>query len=223
MKIKLKESDLSNMIRSTIKKVLSESNSEYLNINKLIDIAKRAGDIVVDAKYAIEELGTQYGNKIPINAVVDTLSEYDMTIADLYNEGNSSTQPYLTFSQNDANKVDRIFQDRKLQSSNFNYEIEENENGITFKFPTNDDREEAFNIIKKAVYNGILQIKGSNQPNYDWLHNDIFESNNRKVKITQTELSEMIRSVVIECKKNQKVNGVQQIGESLKKKRPRNN
>lgn len=50
-----------------------------ITLGKLVTIAKEAGDIVLDAKSELEELGISYGNKIPVDKIKDILTNYDIT------------------------------------------------------------------------------------------------------------------------------------------------
>lgn len=191
-KIKIKESELRNLIQTIAKRVISEGveDEEFISIEQLIDIANKAGDYVIDAKDAIEDLGIAYGEKIPTSRVVEVLRNYDLTIDYLYN-GEEETYDW-NFSINDGEKINRI-----LQANNVDYEYRRDGDEIIFTFPTRDEKEKLFPLIKKAVENGELKLKGEDDPNYDWIHDDMFESKKiNKFRIKESELKSIIKEVV---------------------------
>jgi len=64
------------------KTTINENNS-FINLDTLIKYAKNAGDIVVDAKYALEDLAVYYNDKIPMNRVLQVLTNYDLELEDV--------------------------------------------------------------------------------------------------------------------------------------------
>lgn len=62
--------------------VLTEAKKFY-NTKEIAKMSNVAGDIVVDAKYAIQDLGVAYGDKVPAKELDKVLTEYDLEIEDL--------------------------------------------------------------------------------------------------------------------------------------------
>lgn len=192
-KIKIKESEFRILIQNVIRTVLKEDveSDQFINMEQLIDIAKKAGDYVLDAKYAVEDLGIAYGDKIPSDAVVDVLHEYDITIDDLYGGESEGLMEELVFSVNDGNKINQIF-----QANNIEYKYKNDGDDITFIFPSNQERENAMRLIAIAIKDKKLKIKGEGDPNYDWIHNDMFESKNNPKKIKKSEFKRLVRNTI---------------------------
>jgi hypothetical protein len=68
-------------------KVMDEAPAEKtITTKQLIAIANRAGNIVVDAKDNLMDLGAAYGDAIPMSRVREILRDYDLTAQDLKNE-----------------------------------------------------------------------------------------------------------------------------------------
>jgi hypothetical protein len=54
------------------------SGKGHFTMEQVLKLAKKAGDMVLDAKDALEELCEMYGEKIPAKEVFDVLDDYDM-------------------------------------------------------------------------------------------------------------------------------------------------
>jgi len=58
-----------------------------ISVEKLMDMADRAGEYCIDAKEALKELGSAYGSaQIPLDAIEERLYEYDMELSDVTDE-----------------------------------------------------------------------------------------------------------------------------------------
>lgn len=83
------------------KKYIRESKvneGKTINLKKLFRIAKKAGNVVIDAKDALIELGVAYGENIPVKRVNQVLTEYDLTdmiLKESINERKTIDSPYL--------------------------------------------------------------------------------------------------------------------------------
>ena len=55
------------------------SGKGHFTMEQVLKLAKKAGDMVLDAKDALEELCEMYGEKIPAKEVFDVLDDYDMS------------------------------------------------------------------------------------------------------------------------------------------------
>jgi hypothetical protein len=62
--------------------VITEAKKFY-NTKEISKMSNIAGDIVVDAKYAIQDLGVEYGNKVPAKELNKVLTEYDLELKDV--------------------------------------------------------------------------------------------------------------------------------------------
>ena len=62
--------------------VITEGKKFY-NTKEIVKMSNAAGDIVVDAKYAIQDLGVAYGDKVPAKELDKVLTNYDLEIEDL--------------------------------------------------------------------------------------------------------------------------------------------
>jgi len=51
-----------------------------ITTKKLLQIAKEAGKVVLDAQYELEELGVYYQDKIPYDQVKAILDSYDIQL-----------------------------------------------------------------------------------------------------------------------------------------------
>ena len=65
-----------------VKESLNEAKKFY-NTKEIVKMSNAAGDIVVDAKYAIQDLGVAYGDKVPAKELDKVLTNYDLEIEDL--------------------------------------------------------------------------------------------------------------------------------------------
>lgn len=59
------------------------SNKQTITTAELLKIAKKAGQIVIDAERDLVQLGVAYGDKISMDAVNAILANYDMSLEDL--------------------------------------------------------------------------------------------------------------------------------------------
>lgn len=55
------------------------SGKGHFTMEQVLKLAKKAGDVVIDAKDALEELCEMYGEKIPASRVFEVLDDYDMS------------------------------------------------------------------------------------------------------------------------------------------------
>ena len=62
---------------------LIEMGVKTIPLKKLVSIARNAGDIVPDAMVALHDLGTAYGEQIPLQKVVATLANFDIELSDV--------------------------------------------------------------------------------------------------------------------------------------------
>ena len=65
-----------------VKESLNEAKKFY-STKEIAKISNAAGGIVVDAKYAIQDLGVAYGDKVPAKELDKVLTNYDLEIEDL--------------------------------------------------------------------------------------------------------------------------------------------
>jgi len=79
---------------------LTEAKKFYTT-KDIVKMAKNAGDIVIDAKYAIEDLGVAYGNKVPSTELDRVLTQYDLELEDL-NEGRKKIQLKRKYGERSA-------------------------------------------------------------------------------------------------------------------------
>jgi len=64
------------------------NEAKTITTKKLLKIAKKAADVVPDAKYDLEDLAVSYGDKIPYDRVKSVLTNYDMEdLLESINEG----------------------------------------------------------------------------------------------------------------------------------------
>lgn len=57
--------------------------SESYTTAQIIDLARKAGEIIPDAKYAIQHLAVAYGDNVPEEALNDVLANYDIELEEL--------------------------------------------------------------------------------------------------------------------------------------------
>ena len=65
-----------------IESVVAEAKKFY-NTKEIAKMSNAAGDIVIDAKYAIQDLGVAYGNKVPAKELDKVLYNYDLELEDV--------------------------------------------------------------------------------------------------------------------------------------------
>ena len=76
-----------NKKQKQIIKMFSESvvteAKKFYNTKEIVKMSNAAGDIVVDAKFAIQDLAVAYGDKVPAKELDKVLANYDLEIEDL--------------------------------------------------------------------------------------------------------------------------------------------
>jgi len=79
------------LTENKLTKTSIREEASFYTMDEVVDMANRAGEIVLDAKDALNDLAVAYGYKIPHNAVHQVLDEYDLTIEDVLYGGESSS------------------------------------------------------------------------------------------------------------------------------------
>jgi hypothetical protein len=67
---------------ATMESTVTEAKKFY-STKEIAKMSNTAGDIVVDAKYAIQDLGVEYGDKVPAKELDRVLAEYDLELKDV--------------------------------------------------------------------------------------------------------------------------------------------
>lgn len=62
--------------------ILNEGSKTYTT-KDIVKFAKNAGEIVLDAKDAIEQLSVAYGDKVPHDKLISTLTQFDLELDDV--------------------------------------------------------------------------------------------------------------------------------------------
>ena len=84
----LQDEDIKAEVDAEVKR-RSELNEDHtpgektISLRALIKLANLAGDHLPDAKDALNDLGVEYGEQIPLDSVKGVLSNYDLSISDL--------------------------------------------------------------------------------------------------------------------------------------------
>lgn len=108
-----------------------EVSKKNITLTQLITIAKRAGDIVLDAKDDLMDLGVAYGDRIPIARVKEILRDYDIEPQDLkksipnLEEAVDNNQDVVEFSV-DSESLDKALNTyfgKNLSHNNGNYTL----------------------------------------------------------------------------------------------------
>ena len=67
---------------ASMESVVTEAKKFY-NTKEIAKMSSVAGDIVVDAKHAIQDLGAEYGDKVPAEELDRVLANYDLELKDV--------------------------------------------------------------------------------------------------------------------------------------------
>lgn len=86
-----------------LRHIIENYNSKFITIDELLRIAELAGDVVLDAKDELLELGVAYNDKIPMSRVNNILQNYDLEI-DEFNEFENNKTTKLFTSINEFKK-----------------------------------------------------------------------------------------------------------------------
>jgi hypothetical protein len=75
-------------------------DSDYLTMKDILNISVNAGEIVLDARPVLNQLGVAYGDKIPKEKVLEVLAQFDIDINDVNHERNE-TQKWISINDLD--------------------------------------------------------------------------------------------------------------------------
>jgi hypothetical protein len=81
-------------IEAFAESVVTEAKKFY-NTKEIAKMSNNAGDIVVDAKYAIQDLGAAYGDKVPAKELDKVLYKYDLELEDVMESVVTESNPFI--------------------------------------------------------------------------------------------------------------------------------
>ena len=112
-----------------------DTNSDIIPYNKVIELAKKAADVVPDAKFALIELAINRGKEegIPRKDIEDVLEEYDMSIDYLENPDEENNIEY-THDESDEND-----EPESLDEAEDEFDDEEIDDSIWYKGDEEDE------------------------------------------------------------------------------------
>jgi hypothetical protein len=79
----LEESFANLLTKETTEESAVTEAKKFYSTKEIAKMSNAAGDIVVDAKHAIQDLGVEYGDKVPAKELDRVLAEYDLELKDV--------------------------------------------------------------------------------------------------------------------------------------------
>ena len=203
---------------STVKESLNEAKKFY-STKEIAKISNAAGDIVVDAKYAIQDLGVAYGDKVPAKELDKVLTNYDLEIEDLTESIVTESKVTLKrrYTENHPavtagkfakvrNKVLEAIADGTITQEEFDNILSELSNNAK-RWSKNNSKyftisEEGISLSKfgKRVLNSITVNEATTENPEIWVPSGFDKA------ITKLPNSQITRDVVLKVAKKHKVN-----------------
>jgi|DEB19_MinimDraft_2_1074335.scaffolds.fasta_scaffold00183_6 hypothetical protein len=75
--------ELKNYWETNVAESIVIESKKFYNTKEIVKIANIAGDSVIDAKSAIQDLSIEYGDKVPLGELNKVLADYDLELEDL--------------------------------------------------------------------------------------------------------------------------------------------
>lgn len=138
----------------------------FISLNELTKISNLAGDVVLDAKKELLELGLRYENKIPMKRVNDILQKYNLEM-DEFNEWENKKESKNEDFENMQPEYE--IGDTLTYKEMVNYILDNNLKSVGGDIDYNEARD-------IASRSSAWELKMVNLDNFDWVSDSDYEN-----------------------------------------------